>query len=129
MTCCDSHRARAMAAHRRPRFKYMELDASERRGGADVVLASTSSDSSGKIAYDDWVAGPANDSAAIVDAHRRLLTAAAGQGRHAAAADHAARILALDAYDERAHESLVQAHTVAGRSATPVAPSPATGRR
>ncbi len=50
----------------------------------------------------------------IVDAHRRLLTAAAAEGRHAEAADHAARILALDAYDERAHESLVQAHTVAG---------------
>jgi pimeloyl-ACP methyl ester carboxylesterase/DNA-binding SARP family transcriptional activator len=68
--------------------------------------------------YEDW-ASDANATIArcIVDAHRRLATAAASDGDVDAVVDHASAILAIDPFDERAHELTVTTLVSAGRRA------------
>ena len=66
--------------------------------------------------YEDW-AGAARGriDAAVASARRRLAGAAAAEGRWDEAVDHAHAMLAVDGFDERAHELLVGALRSAGR--------------
>jgi pimeloyl-ACP methyl ester carboxylesterase/DNA-binding SARP family transcriptional activator len=67
-------------------------------------------------AYDDWaIAARQRIGAAVVSAHRRLATSAAGDERWDDVADHARAILEVDEFDERAHELLVRSLASAGR--------------
>lgn len=66
--------------------------------------------------YEDWARQPAERlRLAMVEAHRRIGVIAAAADDHDKAAGHADAALALDPYDERAHELLVRSLLAAGR--------------
>lgn len=66
--------------------------------------------------YEDWALAPrAQLRDLIIGAHRRLAITASGAGRHDTAAEHLARLLDLDLYDERAHEQRTIALVAARR--------------
>ena len=67
-------------------------------------------------AFADWTLGPrARVRDQMIGAHRRLATTVSGAGDHDAAAEHLARLLELDPYDEPAHEQRTRALAAAGR--------------
>jgi len=66
--------------------------------------------------YEDWaIAARERLQLAVIGAHRRLAAAAASASRIDEAVAHAAAILDMDVYDERAHELLVRTLDAAGR--------------
>jgi DNA-binding SARP family transcriptional activator len=67
-------------------------------------------------AYDDWaITARERVASAVVSAHRRLAGAAEAEERWDDVVAHARAVLDLDAFDERAHELLVQALLSTGR--------------
>jgi DNA-binding SARP family transcriptional activator len=67
-------------------------------------------------AYEEWALAPrANLRDLMIGAHRRLAITASGAGRHDTAAEHLARLLDLDPYDEWAHEQRTRALIAARR--------------
>lgn len=85
--------------------------------GDDVALAASHA---GPIlpedAYEDWaIAARERIASAVISARRRLASAAHAGERWDEVVEHARAVLELDAYDERAHELLVQSLVAAGR--------------
>jgi DNA-binding SARP family transcriptional activator len=67
-------------------------------------------------AYEEWTSGPRTRLRDLmIGAHRRLAITASGAGGQNAAAEHLARLLDLDPYDEWAHEQRTCALVAARR--------------
>lgn len=93
-----------------------ELPGAVERGDDEAVVALAPRPVLPEDVYEDWAAlARARVHAVVGSAHRRLASAAVADERWDDVADHARALLELDPFDERAHESLVDALRACGR--------------